>query len=357
MQPSQVKEVSVREVIVTVQEYLWAGLRGWPWLLLCGLLFGGYQAWEASQRPIYYSANTTFVVNEDKGGGGGGLGSVLGQIGLGGGGGGSHNLKRIMAFATSKYLLNDMLLDSVTLKGTPDLLVNHVINYGELAETLELELAFGTNRISVNQVDSLSRKEGAVLKAVYTYLTESDEFPFVTDIADDTGMLTITAKTRDEDLTLHLSTGLYQYISDFYRKETTGQSKITVDRLQGKADSILQELNAAEYQLASFTDTRLSLNNRRDQLKTVQLNRKIQILALAYGEIIRNLETAKFTLSAKTPFFQLVDEPFKPLFKMKANPIKNGIKGGAVGMIIGFVLVGLMRFYRVAMGESISDKR
>jgi hypothetical protein len=351
MQPSQVKEVSVREVIVTVQEYLWAGLRGWPWLLLGALLLGGYQVWEAYQRPIYYSANTTFVVNEDQGGGGGGLGSVLGQIGLGGGGGGSHNLKRIMAFATSKYLLNDMLLDSVTMKGTSDLLINHVITHGELLETLELDLAFGITQLSNDEVDSLSRKEGAVLKAVYSYLTESDEFPIVTEIADETGMLTITAKTRDEDLTLILSTGLYQYISDFYRKETTGQSQATVDRLQSKADSILQELNASEYQLASFSDTRLSLNNRRDQLKTVQLNRKIQILALAYGEIIRNLETAKFTLSAKMPFFQLVDEPFKPLFKMKANPLKNGIKGGIVGVILGFFFVGIMRFYKVAMGD------
>lgn len=351
MQPRQVKEISVREVIVTVQDYLWAGLRGWPWILLGALLFGGYQAWEASRRPVYYAANTTFVVNEDQGGGGGGLGSVLGQFGLGGGGGGSHNLKRIMAFATSKYLLNEMLLDSVTMKGTRDLLVNHVINYGELAETLELDLAFGVSRISVNEVDSLSRQEGAVLKAVYAYLTESDEFPIITDIADDTGMLTIMAKTRDEDLTLQLSTGLYQYISDFYRNETTGQSQATVGRLQEKSDSILQELNAAEYQLASFTDTRLSLANRRDQLKTVQLNRKIQILNLAYGEIVRNLETAKFTLSAKTPFFQLVDEPFKPLFRMKANPLKNGIKGGLLGAVLGFVFVGVVRFYRVAMGE------
>ena len=83
----------------------------------------------------------------------------------------------------------------------------------------------------------------------------------------------------------------------------------------------------------------------------MQFNRKIQILSLAYGEIIRNLETAKFTLSTKTPFFQLVDEPFKPLLKMKANPIKNGIKGGALGVIIGFVLVGVVRFYRVAMSR------
>ncbi|MFK8165205.1 MAG: hypothetical protein AB8H12_22355 [Lewinella sp.] len=352
MHPSQVKEVPIRKVIVTVQEYLWAGLRGWPWLLLGALLVGGYQAWEAYQRPIFYSANTTFVVNEDQGSGGGGLGSVLGQIGLGGGGGGGgHNLKRIMAFATSKYLLNDLLLDTVTLKGTPDLLINHVITYGELAEKLELKLAFGIDQLSVNQVDSLSRQEGALLKAVYTYLTEDDEFPIVTDIADDTGMLTITAKTRDEDLTLELSTGLYQYISEFYRKETTGQSQATVTRLQSKADSILKELNAAEYQLASFTDTRLSLNNRRDQLKTVQLSRKIQILGLAYGEIVRNLETAKFTLSAKTPFFQLVDEPFKPLFKMKANPLKNGIKGGLLGGVLGFVFVGMMRFYQEAMSE------
>jgi len=350
---SQVKEVSVRQVILSVQEYLWAVLRGWPWLLLGALLMAGYTAWSASQRPVYWVAETTFVVNDDQSNGGGGLSSVLGQIGLGGGGGGggSHNLKRILAFTTSKYLLNKMLLDSAIIGTNHDLIINHVIRGCNMEETYLLPESYGITRITSNSIDSMPKKERSLLKLVYTHLTLSKEYPILTEIEDETGMLTITAKTQEEELSLFLAKTLYEYISAFYTLESTGQSKASVDRLQSKADSILTELNTAEYQLAKFTDTRLSLANQRDQLRVVQLNRKISILTLAYGEIIRNLEAAKYGLSANTPFFQLVDVPFTPLLKMKPNPLKTGIKGGSIGVILASVFVGLAYFYRTAMAD------
>lgn len=349
---SRVKEISVRQVILTLQQYFWAVLRGWPWLLVGAVMLGGYLAWSASQRPIYWVAETTFVVNDDQGSGGGGLGSVLGQIGLGGGGGGgSQNLKRIMAFTTSKYLLNQMLLDSADVDGNSDLIVNHVIRGCKLEQTYLLPEAYGITKVTANKIDSMTTKERSLLKLVYSHLALSDEMPILTEIEDETGILSITTKTQEEELSLFLATGLYKYISAFYTYESTGQSQAAVDRLQGKADSILAELNTVEYQLAKFTDTRLSLASQRDQLKVVQLNRKISILTLAYGEVVRNLEAAKFALSANTPFFQLIDEPFTPLLKMKPNPLNASIKGGFIGVILASVFVGLAYFYRTVMAE------
>jgi hypothetical protein len=352
----QVKEISVRQIILTVQEYFWAVLRGWPWLVLGAVLMGGYLAWSASQRPIYWVAETTFVVNDDQNSGGGGLGSVLGQIGLGGGGGGGgHNLKRIMAFTTSKYLLNQMLLDSAVVAEQNDLIINHVIRGCKLEEAYLLPESYGITKITSNSIDSMKKKERSLLKLVYTHLTLSDEYPVVTEIDDETGMLSITTKTQEEELSLFLSKGLYEYISAFYTLESTGQSKASVGRLQGKADSILTELNSVEYQLARFTDTRLSLANQRDRLKLAQLNRKLSILTLAYGEVVRNLEASKFALSANTPFFQLIDVPFTPLLKMKPNPLKAGLKGGAIGIIIASVFVALAYFYRLVMAEGTPE--
>jgi len=348
---SRVKEISVRQIILTIQEYFWAILRGWPWLILGAVLMGGYMAWSTSQRETYWVAETTFVVNDDQGRGGG-LGSVLGQIGLGGGsGGGGHNLQRIMAFTTSKYLLNQMMLDSTTIAEQEDLIINHVIRGCKLDETYLLSEIYGVSEITSNSIDSMTKTERSLLKMVYTHLTLSDEEPVVTDIDEETGMLTITTKTQEEELSLFLSKGLYQYISAFYTLESTGQSKASVGGLQAKADSILTELNSVEYQLARFTDTRLNLANQRDRLKMAQLNRKLTILTLAYGEVIKNLEASKFALSTKTPFFQLIDVPFTPLQKMTPSPLKAGIKGGFIGAIIASVLVALAYFYRLVMTD------
>ncbi len=354
MEPSQIKEVSVREVILTVRRYLLEIVRRWPWVLLGVILLGAYQAYAASRRPVTFTGTTTFVVNEEQQGGGG-LGSVLGQFGLGGGGGGSgRSPDRILAFATSQHLINKMLLDSVRLNGKDDLLINHLIVGAKLEEKLELQTAFGVTRLSANTIDSLSRGERLVLQNAYSYLTLHPDQPVKKQKEEQTNMLSITANTEDEDLSLFLSYGLYEYIAEFYRKESTGQAQASVDRLEGKADSLLRELNRVEYQLATFNDTRLNLANRRDQLKTVQLNRQIQILSLAYAEVVRNLETAKFTLSANTPFFQLVSVPFKPLTKRKGNPLRAGLKWGAIGGVLAAFLVVLARVYREAMQEDVA---
>lgn len=353
----EVRAVSIRQLILTIQDYAKAILRGWPWLLLAGVLYGGYRMYETSQRPVYWVAQTTFVVNNDQESGGGGLGAVLGRFGLGGGGGGGggENLNRIMSFATSKYMLNRMFLDSAEISGSDDLIVNHIIRGCNLEETYQLEEYYGITKITAPTIEEMPIQERRLLKAVYGHITASNELPLATAIEQETGILSIITKTQEEELSLFLSTAVYHYTSDFYTEESTGQSKATVERLQVKADSILGELNAAEFQLAKFSDTKLSLANQRDQTRTFQLNRKIQILTLAYGEIVRNLETAKFALSSNTPFFQLVDEPFTPLQAMYPKPLKAGIQGAIIGMILASVLVAAVHFYREVMREETEE--
>ncbi|MEM9929355.1 MAG: hypothetical protein AAF840_06030 [Bacteroidota bacterium] len=350
MQPNQIKEVSVRDVILTIHRFVLEVFRRWPWVILGVALLGGFQAFMASQRPVTFEAVTTFVINEDQGGGGG-LGSVLGQFGFGGGGGGGYrNPDRIVAFASSQQLLNRMLLDTVVINEKPDLLINHLIVADELEEKFEMQTAFGATRLSANTIDALSRGERLLLQNVYAYLTIHPDRPVTTANNIITDMLSITANTQDEDLSLYFSKGLYENIANFYRQESTGQAQASVNRLEVKADSLLQELNSAEYRLATFNDTRRSLANQRDQLKIVQLNRQIQVLSLAYAEVVRNLETAKFTLSASTPFFQLISVPYKPLIKRKGNPLKAGLKWGAIGGLLAAIIVVMVRIYREIMG-------
>lgn len=348
----EVREVSVRQLILTVQDYFRAIVKGWPWLLAAAVLYGGYKMYETLQKDVYWEAETTFVVNNDQDNKGGGLSSVLGQFGLGGAGaGGGENLERIMSFATSKYMLNRMFLDSAEISGTNDLIVNHIIRGCNLEETYELKEYYGITKVTATTIEDMPPAERRLLKMVYGHITISKEKPLKTDIIPETGLLVITTKTQEEQLSLFLATAIYRYTSDFYTQESTGQSQATVTRLQMKADSILGELNAAEFQMASFMDTRLNLANQRDQVKTVQLNRKIQILTVAYGEIVRNLETAKFMLSSNTPFFQLMDEPFTPLQGMYPKPIKEGIQGGLIGMLLAAVVLAAVHFYREVMGE------
>lgn len=352
MQANQVKEVSIREVILVLQSYLVNGLRRWLWLLVGAALGAAYFAWSATQRTVSYEASTTFVVSKAQGGGGG-LGSVLGQIGLGGGGG-ENNFYRVMNFATSRQLIYRLLLDTVSVDGAQDLMVNHLIDAYHLDEELQLQEGYGLTHLSASEIDSLSIKERALLKMMYGFVTMDKSNPVQKRIDEVTDMLTLVVKTPNEDLSLELVEGLYNSLEAFYKLESTGQSQATVTRLQEKSDSLLTELNRAEYQLATFNDTQMGLMSNRDMLRVNQLNRKIQLLSVAYGELMRNLETAKFTLSTQTPYFQAVDVPFKPLRRINPNPVNDGLMGALYGTVAALVLVSMFHFYQQVMEEPAS---
>jgi hypothetical protein len=350
MQTSSVKEVSIRDMIMVLRSYLHNAFRRWPWLLLGAALGAAWMAWSASQENIVYEAKTTFVVNKSEGGGGG-ISTVLGQIGIGGGGG-ETNFYRVMNYATSRQLIYGLLLDSAHVDGQDDLLANHLIRAFKLGEKFELEEMYGLTHLSANTIEALPIRERSLLKMLYGFLVMDKSVPLRKSIDEVTDMLSFILQTPSEELTLVLTEGLYQALEETYTRERTGQSQLTVSKLEVKADSILKELTKTEYTLATFNDTRLSLANQRDQLRTVQLRRQIQILTVAYGEMIRNLETAKFGLSNQTPYFQQVEVPFRPLRKIYPNPPYAGALGLIYGAFAALLLVSMVHFYRQAMAES-----
>lgn len=343
------KEIGLREVLLTVGAYLREGRKFWYVLLAAGVLFGGYKYYRAKTTPVKYEATVGFMVNKEGGGGAAAFGGVLGQLGLGGGGGTGVNLQRVMTFATSRPLIIGVLLDSVSVEERPDLIINHLISYEELDEEWELEENFGVDRLSTYAEDSLSDAERAVLKMVYIEMLYGDHGIMATEIVEENGLMRIYVQTTNEDLSVYMVERVYQRLSDLYTLESTGQSLASVKLLQSKADSILAELTSAEYQLATLLDTRQSLTDQRDRVRQTQLGRRVSILSLAYTEVVRNLETAKFTLSTQTPFFQVLEAPFRPLRRFKPKALGEGLLGLGLGVFIAFALLSVRRLYLTVM--------
>lgn len=349
------REVGLREVILTIGTYLREARRFWYVILLAGVLLGGYRAYRAYTTPLRFQASMQFIVSNSNKGGGIALGGVLGQLGLGGGGGsaGGVNLKRVMMFATSRKLVTNMLLDSVDLAGRNDLLINHVIDNSGLREKWDdVDSYYGVREVTTDSIDGMTPIERSILKGVYAAMLYDPELAMInSEINEDNGLLMITTTSFNEGLSIYLARELFERLSDFYTLESTGQSMASVALLQNKADSILRELTQAEYSLANNFDTRQGLTQQRDQVARTQLGRKVSILSLAYTEVVRNLETAKFTLSTQTPFFQVVDEPIRPLNRVKPNWIMVALLNFVIGAIVAFVLISLRRLYLTVMRE------
>lgn len=341
------REIPLRDLFLTIGDYFRAGLRHWWVLMIGGLIFGLYQGYTARKQATAYAAPLTFVLNEDQGGNR--MGGLLGQFGLGGGSSSGASPEKIIALAKSQKLLHSLLLDTVAVKGQTDRLANHLIKAYNLVETLELP----ENRRSIvhQDIELMSEEEKGLLKMMYGFVLDETKQILQVSNNDDTGILTINATTVSQPISLAISYGLYEKLSKFYTEESTGNSRATVARLRVKADSVATALNAAEYRLAGMMDTRLGALQRRDLVRQAQLDRQVQLLNLTYAEVLRNLETASFALSTKTPFFQTVDVPFTPLFPKRANWKKKLLSGGAIGAFLGFLLVGAVKFYRDVMAD------
>jgi hypothetical protein len=127
-----------------------------------------------------------------------------------------------------------------------------------------------------------------------------------------------------------------------YINVKTSTSQRNVDRLQAKADSLLNLLNGKSYELAET-----QILNANPTIKTLTLPSKFAarnelVISTLYTEIVKNLETAKTSLMLQTPVIQNLDSPRLPL--------ENGKKGrlllAVVGSFIAFLFFIMAFFFK-----------
>ena len=343
--------ISTRDAFLKIGEYLRAVRRRWWVVILGGGLAAAVAVGVALTDEPKFEAVTSFVINQDQAVPGG-FGGVLGTFGLGANAvSDDKNPNRIISYATSRTLIMGVLLDSVDLGGRGDLFINHVIEACELIDEFELgaESKYPT-RLNSNIIDSMNRYERSLLKRVYRFVIQPPPGGLLgVSVSEISGIFSITALSPDEPVSLHLSKSVYQRLSAFYTLESVGPARLTVERLGGKIDSIQTELNQTEYALARLSDTRLGIVNRQGQLQAERLNRKLQILNLAYAQLVQNYETARFTLATKSPFFQLTEEPFTPLTIRRHNALRLALLWGIIGIILTIASLVFTHYYHSIM--------
>jgi hypothetical protein len=341
--PKENKEgqMSLREVLVLAREYLREYLRYW-WLIgLVVLVAGLTTGYINYTKPAPYFADVTFIVNQENSSKGG-LGNILGQFGLGGGGGGGEvNINRLLAMAESQVIIQEVLLDSVEIDGQRGIMGNFLVEEYDLDERWKL---VDSVRLAHQLPGEMSPREVQLLRSLHQFVVKGKEGVLQFSHDEATGFIHVKSLATNEQLCYLLSKNTYEKLSAFYIEENVGSSRRSVEMLRFKGDSLQAALKAAEYRLADLQDTKLMIMRERDRLKQVELSRQVQLLSLAYGEVIRNLETASFALSTKTPYFKLINRPLLPLVQLYPPALKNTILGFLVGGIITIFLLTVRKF-------------
>jgi uncharacterized protein involved in exopolysaccharide biosynthesis len=333
-------EISLKELIQKIQE--WIAYLKTQWKLIIGIAaLGGIIGfvYASFQKPTYL-ATTTFVLEEDKGGGG--LGGAMGLassfgLDLGGGGGGLFTSSNIIELMKSRLVVEKTLLNPVQVAGKEISLADYYIQINELKESWSKKPALVNINFPANaDRTKFSLLQDSILQTISVGLTKNNLVIAQKD--KKVSIISLTVKTESELFSKLFCEQLLKETSDFYIETKSKKSRLNVDILQHQADSIRAELNSAITGVATASDNVYNLNPALNVKRTPSTRRQVDVQAntAILTQLVAQLELSKVSLRKETPLVQLIDRPILPLEKDKVGRLKSLVLGG---FLAGFLTV------------------
>jgi len=339
-QPIETDEISLKELIQKIKE--WIGYLKTQWKIIFGVAALGAIigfTYASFQKPAY-SATTTFVLEEDKGGGGlsgaMGLASSFG-LDLGGGGGGLFTSSNIIELMKSRLVVEKTLLNSVQVGGKEMSLADYYIQINELKDAWSKKPALANINFPANaDRTKFSLEQDSILQVISAGLTKNN----LTIAQKDkkVSIISLTVKSENELFSKLFCEQLLKETSDFYIETKSKKARLNVEILQHQADSIRAELNSAITGVAAASDNVYNLNPALNVKRTPSTRRQVDVQAntAILTQLVAQLELSKVSLRKETPLVQLIDRPILPLEKEKLGRIKSFVLGG---FLAGFLTV------------------
>lgn len=344
-------EISLKELIIKIQEWVTFLKSKWKSIFLAGI-FGGLIGLSISlfEKPTY-KAVLTFAMEEDKGGGGGlsgalGLASSFGIDLGGGGGGGAFAASNLAELMKSRLLVEKVLLEPFLINGSKITLIEYYIQINKLREGWEKKPSLKDIQFLPNADRSyFTLQQDSILQQIHKSLIDKEHLSIMQKDKKVT-ILSIEVTSENELFSKIFCESIAKETSDFYIETKSKKSKINVSVLQRQTDSVRNALNGAITGVANETDNVYNLNPAFNIKGAPSKKKQIDVQAntAILTNLVVQLELAKITLRKETPLIQLIDRPILPLQKEKFGKLKSIIYGG---FLAGFVFVLYLIFSRL----------
>lgn len=355
------EEVSVKDLIISLQG--WIAYLGSKWLILlvAGILGGALGLWYSFIKAPEYTATTTFVV--DSGDGQSRLSQYAGMaamvgINLGGGGGGLFQGDNILELYKSRSMLEQTLLSPIA-PDSSELLIERYIAYNKLDEAWAEDpvLASINFRTDRNEIDASSLR---VRDSVITNIVKSinDNLLQVTKPDKTLSIIQVKVTSPDEVFSKSFNETLVRRVNEFYIQTKTKKSTDNIAILEAKVDSVRAVMTGAIYSASRVADATPHLNPTRQTQRTApsqQAQFSAETNKAILSQLVQNLEVARMAQLQEQPLIQLVDTPVYPLPVARVGKAKGMIIGGfLLGFLTLLALIG-MKWYQDVMREDEED--
>jgi hypothetical protein len=92
-------------------------------------------------------------------------------------------------------------------------------------------------------------------------------------------------------------------------------------------------------------DRNLGLVSQAPKVNSDKMQMNTQMLSVLYGELTKNLEMTRFSLSQQEPIFEIIDPTLRPLIKIGKGRTKAGLIGGFIAEFIILLILFLRSLF------------
>lgn len=347
-------EISVKEVILKIKQWIAYLKNQWRILIFVGALFASIGLMYANLQKTLYTATLSFALDDEKSNGGGiggalGLASSLGfDIGSGSVGG-AFSGANLLELMKSRSLVEKTLLQPIVVKGKTISLASYYMKMNEMDNNMEkTSVLLGEPFPPLANRSTFSLQQDSLLGVLYHQIVGKNGLLSVGQKDKKISIITIEVKSADELFSKNFVENLAKVVSTFYIETKSRKAKLNYEILQKQTDSIRNELNMAISGVATANDLTYNLNPALNRQRTPSAKKQIDVQTntAILTQLVTNLEMAKVSLRKETPLIQVIDAPILPLPKEKMSKTKMAIIGGFLGLFISVVILVLRKLIR-----------
>lgn len=346
-------EISLKELILKMQEWGQYFLSKWLIIVIAGIIGGGLGLMYAYSKKTLYNAELSFVLEDSQSGGGlgaySGLASIVG-LDVGNSTSGIFAGDNLIEFMKSRSMIEKTLLTSVNMAGKTQSLADFYIDIHNLRKGWETDPKLKDMHFppTANRAP-FPREKDSVLTGIYRSLVAGSLS--VSKLDKKLSIITVIVKTPDELFSKYFTETLVGVVSDFYVETRTKKAAENLLILERQTDSVRRALNSAISGVAISADINPNPNMSRRVLQVPSQRRQVDVQAnqAILTELVKNLEVAKVSLRKETPLIQIIDRPILPLEKERFGRLKGLILGGFIGGAIAVMILVFSRFRKEIM--------
>ena len=341
-------EIQLKDILIKLSEYKVYLLKKKITILSISFLCLIVGILSTMQTQTKYNAELTFVVEGEKGGGSlGGMSGIVSQFGFDMGGGSSETFSQqnILELLKSRGVVEAALMQSGTLKGVNDLLIEHYLSINNFKE----DWGGSDDFKGVSFHDNNTYIHDSISGVIWSRIIEKNLLIELKN--EEANIISLSYKSANPNYAKCFVEALIDEMSKMYIEHQTAQATNTLEFLQKRADSVFAELEVAEQEFAKVKDINQRIVKASGRLKELQLMRKVEVLNAMYLEIVKNLELSKITLLNKTPIIQIIDTPTLPLKEEKSSKSFSGILGAFLGGFLSVCFFVFRKLFKDALAE------